>query len=155
VNFASSEIKKEVTCKKCKKSFPSNNQLHKHVREDNYKRPGILKSKNQATVESDTEETTEKSSVVTPVSLALTAIPVVESAVDSKSDIGTGFGFRNWHFVTVMFKFSVKGATHKVCMDTGCSVTLIDRKWLLTNRPDILLRIMSKPLLIRGIGGKV
>jgi len=53
-------------------------------------------------------------------------------------------------------KFLPDDVCHKVCMDTGCSVTLINRKWLQANKPELPIRTMAKPLPIRGIRtGKV
>jgi hypothetical protein len=67
---------------------------------------------------------------------AFYALLVVESLVNAKLDTGIGYGFRNWHYVIAEMKFAPDDASYKVCMDTGCSVTLIDRKWLQTNKPE-------------------
>ena len=77
---------------------------------------------------------------------------VVKSTVNSSLDTGSGFGFRNWHYVTAGIKLSENGATEQVCLDTGCSLTLIDRAFLMEHLPGIKIRTMAVPINVRGIG---
>ena len=45
--------------------------------------------------------------------------------------------------------------TTEVCLDTGCSVTLIDRAYLKQALPDANLMKMSAPMPVRGVGNKI
>lgn len=47
------------------------------------------------------------------------------------TDLSTEFDFRNYHFLTLFVVLSVVAVTILVCMDLGCSVTLIDCAFLL------------------------
>jgi len=49
-------------------------------------------------------------------------------------------------------KFSLNEVPYKVYMDTGCLITLINRKWLQSNKLELPIYIMAKLLPIRGIG---
>jgi len=89
-----------------------------------------LKLINQLIIKSNTKETIKKLLVAeTPeIHSALIIIPVIEFIVDLRLDIRTGFGFRNWHFIIVVFKFAVNRISYKVYINIRYFITLINRK---------------------------
>lgn len=50
-------------------------------------------------------------------------LPKIVSTSLSAKDIGTGYGFQNWHYVTAKARLSDKATPEPICLDTGCSVT--------------------------------
>ena len=81
------------------------------------------------------------------------SIPVVMSKVDSRSDIGTGFGFRLWTYLKFFITPDIgTGVQTDVCGDTGCSRTLGDRAWIERHYPKLEIRRRAQPLTVRGIG---
>ena len=125
-------------CRRCHKEFKSNNLLHKHVRardcvpaKDCNPKPSANALFSAAAYHGEVE--------------------IIPSTASIK-DLGTGFGFRNYHFLTLFIALTALGVAVSVCIDTGCSVTLIDRTFLLEQAPDIHIRTMASPISVRGIG---
>ena len=59
---------------------------------------------------------------------------------------------RHWQYARVGMAFTPTGPTREVCVDSGCSVTLVDRNFLLENHPQAVLRATTIPINVRGIG---
>ena len=116
-------------CRRCQAEFKSNNLLHKHVR---------------------ARTCVEKPSAGEPTAFNGT-VEIIPSTVPI-TDLGTGFGFRNYHFLTLFVALSAVAVAISVCMDSGCSVTLIDRAFLLEQAPNAHIRTMASPISVRGIG---
>ncbi len=123
-------------CRKCKAVFPSNNQLHKHVRQTRCEKP----------------RTADFLTTDEPTANHVMDIPILESTVDSSKDIGTGFGFRGWTYAKALIALSIKGNEAQVCLDTGCSVTLADRSFIKIHGAHYTIRRMATPLNVRGLG---
>ena len=115
-------------CRRCQAEFKSNNLLHKHIRAWNC----VPKASATPTAFNGSVE-------IVPSTVPIT-------------DLGTGFGFRNYHFLTLFVALSAIAVAISVCMDSGCSVTLIDRAFLLEQAPNIHIRTMASPISVRGIG---
>jgi len=89
----------------------------------------------------------------TPSSLESTEPIVIRSTVNSKTDTGTGFGFRTWTYLKFFITPDIgTGTQHSTCGDTGCSKSLGDRQWVSVNYPNLQIRKRSQPLTVRGIG---
>ena len=69
-----------------------------------------------------------------------------------KKELGTGYGFRNQYYVVVEVRLFKDGPTDQICLDTGCSVTLIDRQFLKRLTPFLKLRTLPKAVAVRNIG---
>ena len=39
--------------------------------------------------------------------------------------------FCNWHYITIFFHFKIEYLTETVCLNTECTMSLIDQKFLL------------------------
>ncbi|TAQ83100.1 hypothetical protein B7494_g8576 [Chlorociboria aeruginascens] len=137
----------EHMCRRCDLTFPSKNKLHLHLRKDVCVKPKHIKStaasSSSALLELDSPET-----VI--VGLAHSA-PVITSNSNAALDCGTGYGFRKWHYVTAQAKLDLNLQSSSVCLDTGCSLSLIDKAWLLQSLPDVKIRKMAAPIMVRGI----
>jgi hypothetical protein len=79
-------------------------------------------------------------------------LEIVELSVNSSCDISTGYRFRTWHYVTADVRLVRSATLEPVCLDTGCSLSLVDRAWLKKTAPDVEIRTMATPITVRGIG---
>ena len=85
------------------------------------------------------------------------SLPIRKSTVDSRPDIGTGYGFRSWTYLRMWITPDPAKPAFEVdiCGDTGCSRSLVDRKWLSDCYPQLQVRKRATPLPVRGIGKAV
>lgn len=49
---------------------------------------------------------------------------------DAKAVADTGLAFRSYHYATILLGFAWQGSAYTICVDTGRTMTLIDRKFL-------------------------
>lgn len=75
---------------------------------------------------------------------------IVESDV-TENRIG-GYGFRGSQYVTALIKLQKNGVAQSVCIDTGCTMSIIDRDFLLQQAPEVIIRHMASPITVRGVG---
>jgi len=143
------------TCKKCREEFQSNNQLHKHLRQKCNRTKMKEENPLTTTLALDSELTSNPTLMTCPIPTAhpaTTALPdikklrIIESTSNSKLDTGTGFGFQNWHYVTAGVRLQPEGIQDQICLDTGCSFSLIDAKWLRETLPivDITKHLVNR-----------
>jgi hypothetical protein len=85
------------TCRKCKKVFSFNNQLHKHLRQKS------CENFNQNTNENLKNQTFDESSA----NLAMNML-IIEFSIDFSKNIDTEFEFWEWTYVKVMISLSIK-----------------------------------------------
>lgn len=81
---------------------------------------------------------------------------IVTSSVDSRPDIGTGLGFRSWTYP----KFRISpdpnvNVTENICGDTGCSRSLVGRKYLASHYPSVQVCRRLASLSLEGIGSAI
>ena len=77
-------------------------------------------------------------------------ITVVSSVADDLR--GDGYGFRGWHYATIEVKFTITGPLHTICMDTGCTMSLIDRNFLSREISGAAIQRMASSISVRGLG---
>ena len=56
----------------------------------------------------------------------ITVLPVAISTAPAVGEVGTRFGFRNWHYATTKVHLIQQAMLKDIYLDTGCSVILID-----------------------------
>ena len=137
-HFAMDVSPKIHSCKRCKAIFDSNNKLHKHLR---------AKCQGETTL-SPNQESTE-------VTTALYTIPESTIVRSTAVEVGTkkGYGFRGWRYATTEAKIgALVNKAYQVCLDTGCTMSLIDRQFLLEQCPGVTIYDMASPMEVRGIG---
>ena len=175
VNFTSPVLAaaSEPRCRHCKNSFPSNNNLHRHLRascpalakastgkapsphldppggakpEAVY--PAVSVSSTGATKGSAPPESTPS---ISPVA-SLSGKAILRSNVNPAPDVGTGYGFRGWNYAKARVSLSLAAEPADVCLDTGAGVSLVDRTFFKTQAPNTPVRTMASPLQVRGLG---
>lgn len=64
---------------------------------------------------------------------------------------GTGSEFKRWIYCTIKASLTEFGHCELICLDSGNTVTLVDRQWLLQQKPDARIQRMDKPIGVRGV----
>lgn len=77
---------------------------------------------------------------------------VVESSTDSSPKVDTEHAFRNYHYAMAAIKLLLDKEAESGCLDTGCSVTLMDRTWFRKAHPTLTIKHMASPITVRGLG---
>lgn len=134
---------KDITCRICHTFFLSNNKLHNHLK--------LSSCLNDSTTNSITPDLKPcKPYDETKSNTTGHKAQVVKSVAEGLK--GDGYGFRGWHYATTKVKFTLSGPLHTICLDTGCSMSLIDRSFLTKEIPGAMIRRMASPISVRGIG---
>ena len=116
-------------CYTCGDQFTSKNSLFKHIKD----------ARHQAVQDNTRAHVTAASDV-----------EVIRSTASPAK--GAGLGFRTWHYATVEAKFTVDGSSSDLCVDTGCTMSLVDRSFLQRNAPHAVISQMTSTVEVRGIG---
>ncbi len=128
-------------CKKCKRTFFSNNRFHEHLRQD-------FCEKFKFKVHVDT--TDHKILNEFTVNFVMNIL-IIESSVDSFKDIDTDFEFREWIYVKTMINLFIKNYKAQICLDTNCSVTFADRNFIKIHAAHYIIRRMITLLNVRNL----
>lgn len=128
-------IIKAIACQICGEPFLSKTKLHNHL-----KVSPCLKSQYSTKTERGSE----------PPASTIAIGNVIRS--DAKQPTRNGYGFRGWHYVTVQASLKTDGQLHAICLDTGCTMSLIDRSFLNNELPDAKVQRMTSLIAVRGLG---
>ena len=108
------------SCHHCSQKFELNNLLHKHLTgckvKKGWNRRSLMKSESAKT---------DQTSVFDTVIITLT----------SKEGKNDELSFRSWHYCTVNISFTVLRIVTSVCIDTDCTMTLINRSFIWEHLP--------------------
>lgn len=108
-----------VACRICKKPFPSNNQLHKH-----------LKSCLREATKADLQSSAAEPSADEPSGNFITIADLLIRSTAGEANATKSYGFRGYRFATIKVCFQWQGETYEICVDTGCTMSFINRKFL-------------------------
>ena len=155
-------------CRRCKKTFTFNNELHRHVRADcslifsekskslNNVEIYSVKSVNSFTIDVTKEiNESNQSNIVTSVELTSSSISsefiIIRSNVDSSTDINTEYEFRDWNYVKIKISLIVIATSKDVCLNIDANVSLMNRNFFKTQTLNIFIRIMISSFQIRDL----
>lgn len=118
-------------CRKCETIYTSGNKLHAHLR------------------------TCLKNNIVTDTHLAQPATnqpwpPIVIKSEPSSTHKFDGLSFRSWYYATAFVSASPKDGRHEVCIDSGYTMSIIDKCSFQKYFPEIEIRHTAK-ITVRGI----
>ena len=141
-----SSAKTKPTCRKCHEAFDSNNCLHRHLRA-------------RCNIPSSTGANIPSSTVAEPTIVAEAASTTDAAGTklikSTASDTWTeGYAFRGYRFATAEISLRLHGKLHSLCLDSGCTMSLIDRQFLLREVKNVVIKKMPTPMNVRGIGNK-
>lgn len=77
---------------------------------------------------------------------------VIKSSANSASEVDIGHAFRQYHYAITKIMLMLKMNPESGCLDSGCSVTLMDRAYLARAHPGLTIRSMVSPITVRGLG---
>ena len=138
-----SRASKPSQCRKCLEHFPSSNELHRHLRSDAH--PNATIAPLDATPAVAQVPTTET---------FFAGVPEIIPS-DSTDEPTDGYAFRGFRYVTAMVTFSSNmDRAYELCFDTGCTMSLIDRRFLHRICPDMQISKMQTPMTVKGIGNR-
>ena len=123
---------KDIKCRHCRAKYPSNNALHRHLR-SGCSAPEEIAANNTSP----------------NISGHVVGRKITSDATDLRSN---GYGFRGWHYVTALIALSTNATPTDLCLDTGCTMTLIDRKFLHEQTPNTRIKYLDSTIAVRGVG---
>ena len=131
-----------IACKICKVKFSSGNKFHKHIRQG-----GCTAPPEQPVFIPLRKEPSDQSDEPTAFH---TTLAIIKSTAAPEAE--PGFGFRNWRYRKVNIILQPKGSIEQVCLDTGYTMSLVDREFLSKLLPNIVIQKLSTSITVRGIG---
>ena len=142
-------------CRRCHEEFPSNNQLHKHLKTRTCQRKASgKKSESQKLTSIPSTDATGISKTI-PVLKSQNSptagdLELIESTASSSPS--NGMAFRSWHYLTGLFSLSQEAVPEPGCLDTGCPMSMADRLFLKRLMPSYKIEKHEAPITLRGIG---
>lgn len=136
----------QFSCLVCNVPFPSNNLLHQHLR---LCLPPLPTNQLDQVLGYNTKATDAFLSNTELIQQTPRVIP--SQAMPSPS---LGLGFRSWHYATVYASLQLYAKSDAWCIDSGCTMSLIDREYLKLHLPNYLVSQSSQPITVRGIGDR-
>ncbi|KAJ9405571.1 hypothetical protein DTO045G8_6601 [Paecilomyces variotii] len=154
VNHVDSDVFARHECRLCHDSFTSGNRLHNHLREVDFHR-ATEQTQPQPTSDAATGTTSTYTHLVqcTTDTPELGDTRIIE--VPRRTGETPGESFRKWRYATVTARFTGSTDSINPILDTGCSMTLVDRKFLREHLPHATIKRLDKPVRVRGIGTAV
>ena len=155
-HFIATTLPAHFKCRRCSEIFSSNNSLHRHIRSALHIKESSLDHLMTNSVVSTTRMRTDLA-VATTNPLTDSAPASAEPEVITSMSTNTpreGYAFRSFHYVTAMIQLFLSGMLFDLCFDTGCTMSLIDRKFLRDNHPAAEIKKMPTPMTVKGIGSK-
>ena len=61
-------------------------------------------------------------------------------------------GFRNWYYIISKIILYPYNSIRDIYIDIGCSIIIVDRKFIEANLPYAEIRTMASPAIIKGLG---
>ena len=82
---------------------------------------------------------------------------IIESSITPNQIKTPGYGFKRWKYVTikVFWESGFNAKLTEMCLDNGCSVTLMDKSYFQKQIPFAEIKKMSSPIPVRGMGNKI
>ncbi|KAI0998999.1 hypothetical protein K3495_g9197 [Podosphaera aphanis] len=120
-----------TTCRKCKQHFKSNNAFHNH-----WKKCSVKNLTPEPNTEAYTTEISE----------------IIRSKVKTSGPLG--YAFRGYKYATTKAKLTENGLVQDICLDTGCTMSLIDEEFLHKQSPQTKVILLSEAIPVSGIGKK-
>ena len=123
------------TCQQCENKFYFNNKLHKHTRNQHNRKNNKFKS------------------IELAAEIVLTVVDnlsIIRSTA-TVSQQSSNYAFKTWQYVTVMIKLDQLLIVIKVCLNIGCIMSIINRKFLLKQLSNCKIHSVSFLIIVRDI----
>ena len=150
-------------CRHCRKAFKSNNALHRHVQSihsctkqaalltaavpppiTNQVNYSELCQKLPLSLHSELKSSPVKGAYLTELNKQLVC--------SNTTNISTNdYGFQGWRYTTVDAQFSQTEPLTSICLDTDCTVSLVNRAFLTNHTLNALIWHMTSPMKVRSL----
>ena len=179
VNFTSSIVTRvsKSQCRRCKKTFSFNNELHHHFRANCNFRVVISVFSKESKFFNDIEAYFVKSVISSTIDVTkkinnfnqfdtitfdeLTSLSIVNFIsfefiiirfnVDSSIEIEIEYEFRDWNYIKTQISLSIEITIKNVCMNIDVDVTFVDRVFFKQQISKEVIRIMITSLKMRDL----
>ncbi|RKF57059.1 hypothetical protein OnM2_077009 [Erysiphe neolycopersici] len=125
---------KSTSCRKCKQQFTSNNNFHKDRKVCSGR---IFQTKD---IQNNSSKTLSN----------VTETITIKSNIPSKGP--PGYAFHGFKYATAKARVSENDSIKDICLDTGCTMSLIDEYFFYKNVPQVVIMSFSKTIPVSGIG---
>lgn len=132
---------RHFTCRDCQDSFQSSNKLFQHIEKSH---DSECRTRQEPATAFHADETVLHSDQI------IDGPELIESDAGAVAD--TGLAFRSYHYATVLLGFAWQGSSYTVCVDTGCTMTLFDRKFLNDLALGLTIKKARALISVRGVG---
>ena len=122
----------QITCRKCKQAFESNNASYRYFRSGKH----VFPPTSFPVVHASFPETA--------------AEKIIQSFATNKPT--ENFGFKRFRYVATKIKLFRIGEKHDLCFDSGCIMNLIDRNIIRRCIPNIEFSIMPTKMTVKNVG---
>jgi hypothetical protein len=122
-------------CRKCKEVFPSRNSMFRYLA--NIHQPAAITDTTTDTGSDKSSEASTTNNCIRKTAgdtsykayTAPTTPQFADSAINPAIHIGTGFGFRGWHYTTAYAYFNTNSANlSEICLDSGSQLTIAEKE---------------------------
>ena len=139
INYAVEQV--TYHCCWCSEFFSLNNSLHKHVRSSH----NLSNIKASWALNSEPEPK--------PVYFTTMNEKLNKELVQSNTTAVSvkGYEFQEWHYIKVQAKLSQNGQTVSICLDTDCTVSLIDWDFLNKHAPNTEIKKMTSLMKVQEL----
>ena len=79
---------------------------------------------------------------------------VIVASTAPRTNDSPGYEFHSWQYTiaNIQFNKDQQAQVHNICLNTGCTMTLINRDFLKGVAPDAIMKKMASPVFARGVG---
>ena len=153
-------------CRRCIKSFVSNNKLHSHIRNSECSDSNAQLRKSFSNrqlnffrkVEIDAVDSHVVTTSITKIIKSSSesdsshdSISIVSSDVDFSKNIETDCEYRDWNYAKTDVALFEKTKSEFACIDTELEVTIANRRFFFRQNSDLSIRTMTTSLTVREI----
>ena len=171
-----------VSCNQCYVEFESNNKFHQHRQTprpqstdsasidnsvfstiDELTAASSAKCTVDETINADIQANLKSPNPIDSIEnthhiLSVKAFPEKPQFITSSAPAPKqpkGYGFRGWRYASCRVALTKTGKLQSACIDSGCTISLIDRKFLKANAPDAKIMKMNSLMTVKGLGSVI
>ena len=135
------KTKKHLLCHTCCSEFLSNNYLHKHIWKDCVK---SLKASVCIKLMKTTSVLMQTTSTMMRAGFIYVKFIITETTYND-------YSFWRWHYVITKVWLTCDGEISSICLNTECTMTLLNKQFLKKKVSDILIQQMLSSITVCGL----
>ena len=130
-------------CCHCSEFFNFNNTLHKHIQSDH----------SHGTIKEEVEIKSIYTTALSSSTSKLFTLKLFEKLIwlNTTQVFTKGYSFWEWRYTTVQTRLSQNSQDVSICLDTDCTVSLIDWSFLKEHISEVKVKWMISPMKVWGL----